>query len=228
MKANRNVFKFLKYFFYIATNWNFKIAVHILRNEIRGFKKYKIHTTGADELKSLDKKGIDISHATIYMPASYDVLEIIFEEMQKFGLKDITDLGCGKGRPLCVAAHYGFTRLIGLDISKQFCEETNENLAITKTLIPDINYMVINNDAFFYEIPRETHCIFLFNPFDDVILEQVALNIEYSLSKYPRTIYIIYVNAMHKEVLARYGFEEIFSHSYMQYLEGSILRKVPA
>ena len=29
------------------------------------------HTTGADELKNLAKKGIDISHATIYMPVSY-------------------------------------------------------------------------------------------------------------------------------------------------------------
>lgn len=222
------MFKLLKYFFYIATNWNLRIAIHILRHEIRGAKKYQIDTTGADELKSLDKKGIDISHATIYMPASYDVLEIVFKEMQKTGIANITDLGCGKGRPLCVAAHYGFKQLTGLDISKEFCEASKRNLKITKTLVPDINYTIINNDAFFYEIPTKTDCLFLFNPFDDVILEQVALNIELSLNQRPRTFYIIYFNALHKEVLQRYGYDEIFNHSYLEYLEASIYKKVPA
>lgn len=202
--------------------------MHILRNEIRGAKKYQIDTTGADELKSLNKKGIDISHATIYMPASFDVLEIVFEEMQKTGITDITDLGCGKGRPLCVAAHYGFKHLTGLDISKQFCEESKRNLEITKTMIPDINFMIINNDAFYYEIPTTTNCVFLFNPFDDVIMEQVALNIEFSLNRKPRTFYIIYINAMHKDVWQRYGFVETFNHSYLEYLEASIYKKVPA
>ena len=66
---------YLKYFFYLAHNWNIKIAAYILYHEIKGEKKYNIQTTGVDELKSLDKKGIDISHATIYMPVSYPVIE---------------------------------------------------------------------------------------------------------------------------------------------------------
>ena len=70
-----NLLPYIKYFSYIAFNWNIKIAVHILRQEIRGEKKYGIHSTGADELKKLEKKGIDISHATIYMPVSYELLK---------------------------------------------------------------------------------------------------------------------------------------------------------
>jgi hypothetical protein len=54
--------KYLKYFFYIATNWNISIAWHIIRNEIRGEKKYGINTTGADNLKSLEKRYFSCHH----------------------------------------------------------------------------------------------------------------------------------------------------------------------
>ena len=59
------LFSYIKYFFYLAFNWYFKIAWYIIKQEIKGEKKYGITTTGADELKSLEKKGIDIEHATI-------------------------------------------------------------------------------------------------------------------------------------------------------------------
>ena len=63
--------RYIKYFFYIALNWNIKIAWYIIRREIIGEKKYSINTTGADELKQLEEKGIDITHATIYMPGNF-------------------------------------------------------------------------------------------------------------------------------------------------------------
>ena len=68
--------KFLRYFFYLVFNWNIRIAAHIIKQEMRGEKKYAINTTGADDLENLEDKGIDISHATVYMPASYDLLEM--------------------------------------------------------------------------------------------------------------------------------------------------------
>jgi hypothetical protein len=110
--------KFIKYFFYLATNWNISIAWHIIRNEIRGKKKYGIDTTGADDLKNLEKKGIDISHATIYMPVSYDVLEQFFEEIKIETFHHFLDIGCGKARAMCVAASYGLQKISGVELSK--------------------------------------------------------------------------------------------------------------
>jgi hypothetical protein len=74
-------FAYIKYFFFLARKWDVKIARYILLQEIKGEKKYRITTTGADELQSLEEKGIEIDHATIYMPASYDLLEEIFEQI---------------------------------------------------------------------------------------------------------------------------------------------------
>jgi len=111
-----HTFRFIRYFFYLASNWNLNIAWHILSAELKGEKKYGIDTTGADELKSLADKGIDTSHATIYMPASYDLLEIIFEKLKASPPVHLIDFGCGKGRVLCVAAFHGVSKLTGLDI----------------------------------------------------------------------------------------------------------------
>jgi SAM-dependent methyltransferase len=218
--------KYIQYFFYLASNWNLRIAWHIISNEIKGEDKYSILTTGADELHKLENKGVDISHATIYMPASYDLLEDVFTEIKKNNLTHILDIGCGKGRALCVAAYYGFTEVTGIDFSKELCIQAKENLEITKKNYPSLTYKVINNDAFYYEIPGDVDCIFLFNPFDEMIMSGVIENIEISLEKFPRELYIIYLNPLHKKLFSDIGYDEIFHTKKLNYLEGSILKKL--
>lgn len=218
-------FQFIKYFFYLASNWNLRIAWHIINNEIRGEKQYAIQTTGADELHSLEEKGIDISHATIYMPASYDMLEAVFTEIKKYKLSHFLDIGCGKGRAMCVAAHNDFIDLTGIDFSKELCEQAKKNLEAVKKDIPSLYYNIINNDAFYYEIPVSVNCIFLFNPFDETIMSGVIENIDISLEKRPRDIYIIYLNPLNKKQFLANGYEEIFYTKKLKYLEGSILLK---
>ncbi|MEO5942070.1 MAG: class I SAM-dependent methyltransferase [Ferruginibacter sp.] len=219
--------KYLKYFFYLAYNWDLKIAVHILKNEVKGEKKYDIQTTGADELKQLSKKDIDISHATIYMPASYDLLENIFTEANFNSFHHFVDIGCGKGRALCVAAHFGVKKITGIDFSKEFCVAANENLQKTKDEIPNLNYTVINNDAFYFEIPDDADCIFMFNPFDETIMSGVINNINKSLKRNPRKITVIYLNPLQKHLFLKNDFKEIFHTKNLHYLEGAIYIKNP-
>ena len=232
-------FSYLKYFFYLAYNWNIGIAWLIIRQEISGEKKYGINTTGADELNQLDKQGIDISHATIYMPVSYLLLEEAFKQLegnnnnapavpsgQPTNNKSFThflDIGCGKGRALCVAAHQGFKKVTGLDFGKNLCDAAKENLTITKETIPGLEYKVINNDAFYFEIPADTDCVFFFNPFDEIIMSGVVNNILKSLKSNPRKLTIIYVNPLHKELFLKAGFKETWYSKKMKYLEASIL-----
>jgi SAM-dependent methyltransferase len=226
-------FSYIRYFFYLAYNWNVGIAWHIIRQEIKGEKKYGITTTGADELKKLDKEGIDISHATIYMPVSYILLEEIFKQLDlstnqqpttnNKPLSHFLDIGCGKGRALCVAAHHSFTKVTGLDFARNLCETAKENLSITKQKIPALEYKIINNDAFYFEIPNDVDCIFFFNPFDEFIMSGVVNNILTSLHNNPRAMNIIYINPLHKEQFLKAGFTETWYSKKMKYLEVSIL-----
>ncbi|MEO6489492.1 MAG: class I SAM-dependent methyltransferase [Ferruginibacter sp.] len=218
-------FTLIQYFFYLAINWNLPIAIHIIWNEFRGEKKYGINTTGSDQLHSLKKKGIDTSHATIYMPAGYDMLETIFTEIKKFNLNHFLDVGCGKGRAMCVAAHYNFVKLTGIDFSGSLCESASINLQKTQAIFPAIRYTVVNNDAFYYHLPSDADCIFMFNPFDEMIMSGVIENIEISLEKYPRNLCVIYLNPVYKNLFLDRGFKQVYHLQKLKYLEACILQK---
>jgi 16S rRNA G966 N2-methylase RsmD len=217
------IFQYLRYFFYIVFNWNFHIAWHILKQEIRGEKKYGIDTSGADELGQLEKKGIDTSHATIYMPASYDLLEAVFQRFSPGTFAHFLDIGCGKGRAMCVAAHYGAKKITGIDFSRDFCVAAEKNMAATRQQFPEMQYSIINNDAFYYDIPDDVDGIFLFNPFDEIILDGVVERILESHEATPRKLTIIYVNPLHKEVFTDAGFKEAYHFKKMKYLEVSVM-----
>lgn len=220
-----NLFSYIKYFFYLAYNWNMRIAWYIIMQEIKGEKKYGINTTGADELKKMERKGIDITHATIYMPVSYIFLEEIFQQLPVSVKDHFLDIGSGKGRAMCMAAHYGFKKVTGIDFSKELCDAAKDNLAITQQRIPALSYEISNNDAFYFKIPADVDCIFFFNPFDEIIMSGVADNILNSLQHHPRKVYIIYVNPLHKQLFTNLGFEETWHSKKMKYLEAVILEK---
>ena len=220
-----SLFSYIKYFFYLAYNWNMSIAWYIIMQEIKGEKKYGINPTGADELKKMERKGIDITHATIYMPVSYIFLEEIFQQLPVSVKDHFLDIGSGKGRAMCMAAHYGFKKVTGIDFSKELCDAAKDNLAITQQRIPALSYEISNNDAFYFKIPADVDCIFFFNPFDEIIMSGVADNILNSLQHHPRKVYIIYVNPLHKELFTNLGFKETWHSKKMKYLEAVILEK---
>ncbi|MCW3090700.1 MAG: hypothetical protein JWP81_1769 [Ferruginibacter sp.] len=222
----KKTFPYIQYFFYLGFNWSWKIAFFILSHEIKGERKYGIHTTGSDELKKTKAAGVDISHATVYMPASYLLLEEIFTKLPTDRRNHFLDIGSGKGRALCVAAHNGFKKLTGIDFSKQLCDAAEANLQLTKAQIPVLQYSLINQDAVSVEIPDDADCIFFFNPFDQFIMQAVVKNIQESFKKNPRDLYVIYLNPLYKQEFLGKGFKEIFYTCKMKYMEAVILLKM--
>jgi len=224
------LFKYLYYFFYVAINWNFKLAFFILKSERKGERKYDIDTTGFDQLKRLRKAGASISHATIYMPVSYYLLSKAFKHLPLTTKNNFVDIGSGKGRALCVAANKGFKKVTGVEFSGKMCDSARINLESTKKRLPLLEYTVHNIDAVDFVIPDDTDCIFFFNPFDDVIMAQVVNNIKISLEKFPRDMAVIYANPLYNNLLFNIGFAEKYYSCEMDFLELSILsnRKKPS
>ena len=216
-------FTHLRCYLYNAINWNIRLATFLLFNEIKGEKKYGINTSGLDELKSMEDDGIDTSNNSIYTPVSYYLLENTFKQIPDKSRKHFIDIGCGYGRAMCVAAHNGFKKVSGIDFSREFCEVAKKNIAKTKHQIPSLKSNIINNDAFYYDIPNDADCLFFFNPFNDIIMNGVVNNVLWSLEKKPRDLYIVYVNPIYKELWTEAGFKEIYHTQKLKYLEQSIL-----
>ena len=105
------------------------------------------------------------------------------------------------------------------------CEIAKKNLEITRQIFPAITSTIVNNDAFYYKIPGDADCIFLFNPFDELIMSGVVKNISESLRSHPRKITIIYVNPINKILFTGAGFKEVFYSRKMKYLEVAVMEK---
>jgi hypothetical protein len=56
---------------------------------------------------------------------------------------------------------------------------------------------------------------------------RVVKNILRSLKEYPREIYVVYINPLHKEIFLSAGFVEEYYLLKMEYLELSILSFTP-
>jgi SAM-dependent methyltransferase len=157
------------------------------------------------------------------MPASYDLLDAVFQQFKPEAFVHFLDIGCGKGRAMCVAAHYGAKKITGIDFSKDFCIAAEKNMAAARQHFPLMQYTIINNDAFYYDIPEDVDGIFLFNPFDEIILDGVVERILESYETTPRKLTIIYVNPLYKEVFTEAGFKEVHHYKKLKYMEVSVM-----
>lgn len=220
-------FYYLRLFFFIAFNWNFKLAWFTVSHEIKGERKYGIHTTKLNDLKRLSIKGDNLNHAELYQGANYYLLEKVFDHLQTIEAnQNLIDFGCGKGRVLAVAAYYGFKKITGIDFAKELCEEARKNIAPVQQRFPGKIFNVIHANAVDYKMEDDTNVFFFFNPFDKVVMLAVVKNILASLKENPREVFVVYLNPVHKEIFLSAGFEQIFHVQKLKYIEASVLMKV--
>ena len=105
------------------------------------------------------------------------------------------DLGCGKGKPLMVAASYPFRRLIGVDISLRCIAIAQENISrFGPERIDSSRIELLAMDVEDFAFPDSPLVIYLFNSFPAKLLQRVVSNLESSLRRAPREVVIVYVN----------------------------------
>jgi SAM-dependent methyltransferase len=116
------------------------------------------------------------------------------------------DLGCGKGRVLMLAALHGFERVTGVDYSPALCEAARRNLDALRTargLRFDAAIHLL--DAADYAFQPDDAVVFLYNPFDDVVLGRVLDALRTSLAAHPRPLWLVYHNPVWRGAVAASG-----------------------
>ncbi len=113
------------------------------------------------------------------------------------------DLGCGKGKPLLVAASYPFRRLVGVDISPACVKIARRNVArYGPERIDPARVELRVGEAEEFEFPPGPLVVYLYNPFPGAVLERVVAHLEASLREWPRACAVVYVNPHALEALA--------------------------
>jgi SAM-dependent methyltransferase len=125
------------------------------------------------------------------------------------------DLGCGKGRALIVAAEEGFTQVVGIDFYAEVCDIASQNIEIIRRSGRSFEAEITCADILDFEFAAEYDVFFLFNPFDDTLLEQVIDRIELSVAEFPRQVWLIYLYPDWRKVIDdREQFSLILDRTY--------------
>lgn len=120
------------------------------------------------------------------------------------------DLGSGKGRVLLMASELSFRRIVGVEFDSELHRVAEENIHNYQSPTGKCgNFELLHLDAADYPIPDEKTIFYFYNPFQEEVLAKVLANIRRSLAEHPREIYIIYCNAVHRDVVSRYGFATV-------------------
>lgn len=146
------------------------------------------------------------ANATAYQGYSNFYLKILLKEALSTGGKfeNFIDIGSGKGKVCIYAAKYfKFMKIVGIEFSLPLVEIANRNLANTNYK----NIEFIKVDATEWRIPNGNTIVFLFNPFNELILQSfMSSNVEHFKKN---DSIIIYANAIHGNIIEEFGFYKV-------------------
>lgn len=107
------------------------------------------------------------------------------------------DVGSGKGRVLCCAAHRRVKKVVGIEISKELCAIAEANAAQMRHRLSPVEVKHGCAQEFSF---HEGNALFFFNPFGPATVEAVLDQIERSRNGQP--LRIAYVNPLYDAILA--------------------------
>jgi Methyltransferase domain len=160
--------------------------------------------------------GVDTTSATVswrdrllgvFHSAYQPTDPVFFDEMLSAVPADATgftfiDLGSGKGRTLMMASEYPFRRILGVELLPELNRVAGENLQKYKRDKQQCASMEsICADARDFQFPDEPLLIYLFHPLPEPGLRKVLENLEASLRRKGRPVFILYHNPLLDHVL---------------------------
>ena len=142
-----------------------------------------------------------------------------FRRIQKtldFGPDDVAyDVGCGKGRLLCLMARHPVKKVVGIELDEDLSRIATRNAARLRGKRAPIE--VVCDDACNASLKNGTIYIF-YSPFGPETLKRVIDRIHETLIETPREIRIVYFNPKYEEVLSNSGwlvkYSEHFTHTW--------------
>lgn len=153
-------------------------------------------------------------HAASYEPAKWALLKRVFGLLIDSGRIDpqatcLVDFGCGKGRVLIVALHYGISEVVGVEFDEELCGICKENVQryiARQSGRKGAFWQVVHEDAATFQLPRDANLFFLHDPFTGPVLESVAAGIREACRASGGRPLVVYVNPVCGDVFDRMGF----------------------
>jgi spermidine synthase len=163
-------------------------------------------------LQDFDKKhGVDFSRGLTRVDLGYEgshhfgyqpsfIMPHIFSHLNISSHDSILDIGCGKGYAMHLFSALPFERIDGIELNGELVRIARNNLCNLHH--GDSRFHVFEIDACDFMHYEDYDVIYLFNPFDDVIIETICLKLG---NHRPRKV--IYQVPHYVNTFIRHGFE---------------------
>ena len=103
------------------------------------------------------------------------------------------DMGSGRGRMLLLASQRSFRRIIGVEFAVELHKTALENIRrFPKERMACEDVTALYGDAATFVFPLEPLIVYFYNPFSEVIMEQVVGNLSASYAQQPRAVIVVY------------------------------------
>lgn len=160
-----------------------------------------IDTRSLPHEENLKGDGQNLRHndANGYQTVDYLNLRKIRRLLQLGQGDTVYDLGCGKGRILCVLAQAPVNRCVGIEIFPDLCDVARRNADRLRGRRAPIE---IRCDDVANANLSDGTVYFMFNPFGADTMRAVLGNIQRSLLDKPRRVRIIYLNPRVESLIA--------------------------
>jgi len=166
---------------------------------------YGTDTSGIIQLTDLEIDSPNVTHGVFYEPTPLPYLRsairLLDADLSSF---QFVDFGSGKGRILLQASRYPFSKLIGIEFSKELCDVAQRNVQIFTNGNP-LNIEIHHMDAVNFMFPSTNLVLFFFHPFEECIFSGILRNLSSSAAQRDNRVFLIYVNAVHDHSIQECG-----------------------
>ncbi|MGC1379946.1 MAG: class I SAM-dependent methyltransferase [Candidatus Baltobacteraceae bacterium] len=152
-------------------------------------------------------KGEAYAHATHYEPVPIDSFRSLLACVPEGFLPGATfvDVGSGMGRAVLLASEYPFKQIVGIELAPALHAIATENVANARGLeLRCRDLRLLCGDARRRRFPKGDLVVFLFNPFDEIVLRETLERIVSSRARGAGVI-VLYHTPVHRDVLAEYA-----------------------
>jgi hypothetical protein len=109
-----------------------------------------------------------------------------------------------------MASELPFRRIVGVEFDGELHRVAEENIRKYQSPTQKCsNFELLHLDATNYSIPNEKTIYYIYNSFQEEVLAKVLANIKQSLAQNQREVFIVYCNAVHRDLVSRCGFTTV-------------------
>lgn len=153
----------------------------------------------------LEEFGLDDPERVRYDASGWTYLRRAMRRREVLPTDVFVDFGSGKGRVVWQAAHYPFSRVVGVEISPQLNDVARRNIEGNLDRLRCQDVELVTRDATEYEVPDDMTVAYFYSPFEGGTFDQVIQHVIESLDRNPRRLTLIYANPVMDERLRATG-----------------------